>query len=60
MLSREVVFLLLEVIFLLMEFLMGHLMGLLMDHIMDRNMDRVIHLMGMSINNPLTLRIMAL
>ena len=43
-----------------MEFLMGHLMGLLMDHIMNRSMHKVIHLMGMGINNLLTPQIMPL
>ena len=39
---------------------MGHLMGCLMDLIMGRSMDMVIHLMGMGINNLLTLLIMDL
>ena len=49
---------------LLMELLMGypmvHLMELLMHHIMVRSMDKVINLMGMGINNPLTPLIMDL
>ena len=49
------IFLLMEHIFLLMECRMGCLMDLIMGH----SMDRVIHLMGMGINNPLNLRIMA-
>ena len=56
----ECIFLLPERIFLLTECLMGHLMGRLADVIMGRSMDRVIHLMGMSINNALILLIMDL
>ena len=47
-------------IFLLMEFLMGHIMDIIMDNIMNHSMDRVVHLMGMGINNPCTHLIMDL
>ena len=43
-------------IFLLVELLTGYPMG----HLMDHSMDRAINLMGMGINNLLTLLIMAL
>ena len=56
----EVMSLLSEPTFLLMECLMGHLMECLMDLIMGRSMDTVFHLMGTGINNPLNLLIMAL
>ena len=45
---------------ILMGHPMGHLMELLMDSLMDHSMDRTINPMGMGINNPLTLPIMAL
>ena len=39
---------------------MEHLMELPMDILMDRSMEKTINYMGTSINNPLTLLIMAL
>ena len=45
---------------LLMVHPMEHLMELLMDILMDRSMEKTTNPMAMSINNPLTLLIMAL
>ena len=39
---------------------MEHLMEILMDILMDHSMDKTTNLMGMGINNPLSLLIMAL